>query len=41
LFSGIYLGMAKRRILAEILLLLLTVMVVLSILQHAEIINLL
>ena len=41
LFAGIYFGMAKRRILAEILLVLLTIMVVLSTLQHAEIINLL
>ncbi len=39
LFAGIYFGMAKRRILAEILLLLLTAIVVVSILQHTEIIN--
>ena len=39
LFAGIYFGMAKRRILAEILLMLLTVIVVISVLQHAEIIS--
>ncbi len=39
LFAGIYLGMAKRRILAEILLMLLTIIVVLSVLQHTEIIS--
>jgi len=39
LFAGIYFGSAKRRILAEILLMLLTVIVVISVLQHAEIIN--
>lgn len=36
LFAGIYFGNAKRRILAEILALLLTLVVVLSMMQHAE-----
>lgn len=35
LFSGIYFGNAKRRILAEILVLLLTLVIVLSMMQHA------
>jgi hypothetical protein len=39
LFAGIYFGSAKRRILAEVLLMLLTVIVVISVLQHAEVIN--
>ena len=39
LFAGIYFGMAKRRILAEILLMLLTGIVVISVLQHAEVIS--
>jgi len=39
LFSGIYFGTAKRRILAEILLTLLTVIVVISVLQHTEVIG--
>lgn len=39
LFAGIYFGNAKRRILAEILLLILTTIVVISVLQHAEIIG--
>ncbi len=36
LFAGIYIGSAKRRILAEILLLLLIAIIVISILQHTE-----
>lgn len=36
LFAGIYFGNAKRRILAEILALLLTAVVILSMIQHAE-----
>jgi hypothetical protein len=36
LFSGIYFGNAKRRILAEILVLLLTLVVILSMMQHAD-----
>jgi len=36
LFAGIYFGSAKRRILAEILLLLLMSVLIISILQHAE-----
>ncbi len=36
LFAGIYFGSAKRRILAEILLLLLVTVLVVSMLQHAE-----
>ncbi|HXB40456.1 MAG TPA: DUF6427 family protein [Bacteroidia bacterium] len=37
LFTGIYFGSAKRRILAEILLFLLVAVLIVSILQHAEI----
>lgn len=39
LFAGIYFGMAKRRTLAQILLIVLTVVVVLSVLQHAEVVK--
>jgi hypothetical protein len=37
LFTGIYFGSAKRRTFAEVLLLLLTVAILLSIMQHAAV----